>query len=91
MKITLDYENDQILIGDQPLGIALSDAKADVVFSGDNGAGLLRLFVGADDFAIVPKKPVAGTPVEPDLMEQLSPQDAFEVEMEKIRRGAGRG
>ena len=91
MKITLDYDNDQILIDDKPLGVPLSDAKADVVFSGDAGAGVLRLFVGADDFAIVPKKPAPPTVAEPDLMDELSPQDKFEVEMEKIRRGAHRG
>lgn len=91
MKVTLDYENDQILVDDRPLGVALSAAKADVVFSGDSGSGVLRLFVPADDFATVPKQPVPDVRPEPDLVDQLSPQDAFEVELEKIRRGASRG
>ncbi|QOC55708.1 hypothetical protein SEA_ARCHIMEDES_8 [Gordonia phage Archimedes] len=91
MKIVLDYDNDQILVDDKPLGLPLSASKVDTVFSGDDGRGVIRFFAQFDDIAIVPKAPVPPTVAEPDLMDSLSESDKFEVEMEKIRRGAGRG
>ena len=87
MKMTLDYEADRILVDGEPLGIKLSDAKADVVFSGDAGRGIVRLFVEFDDIAIVHKKPYVAPAPEPDLMDEISEADKFEIEMERIRRG----
>lgn len=91
MKLTVNYETNEILIGDKPLGVSLSDAKLDLVFGSDAGQGVARVFIGFDEVVTIPRKPVDPPRPEPDLMDEISAGDAFEVEMERIRRGARNG
>ena len=91
MKIELNYDTDEISVDGELLGIPLSKAKVDLVFSGDDGAGVARMFVPFDNVVIVPKTPIVAPVRQPNLIDQLSPSDAFEVEMERIRRGGPHG
>ena len=90
MRVVLDYQNDQILIDDKPIGLKLSEAKADVVYSGDDAGGVLRVFVPFDTFNVVSKEPAPKVVKEPDLMDSLSEADRFEILIEQTRRGNGR-
>ncbi|AOE44361.1 hypothetical protein SEA_GHOBES_8 [Gordonia phage Ghobes] len=89
--LTLDYQNDQLLVDGTPLGVPLSKLRTHLVYDSDDQVGVVRVFLGAAAVTTVPKKTLPLPPREPDLVESLSEADAFEVAFEQARRGVGRG
>lgn len=87
--VDLDLDADQVRINGKPLGVPLSELRASLVFDVSARSGVVRLFLRADQINTIPQREQLPNPRQPDLMDELTAGDRFELEYERVRSGSG--